>query len=296
MIGTRIAVGFLLAGSASALLLVADRYLAPWFPILFAALAAIGVLASRELCHLFPAAYRPKTARVAAGVLLVVAANWCHPTALGPAHSPLPAGAMGLVYVLLAFAGVLIGLFLIEMAEYREPGTAIPRLALTVFAVAYLGVLASFLARMRWLHPDPWRTSLYMLLTLLTPKMGDVGAFFTGTFVGRTKMTPILSPKKTWEGFAGGLLTAVLIAVGLSFVPVTGGPVFRGGLAEAAAFGIVIGLAGVFGDLAEALIKRDGQSKDAAMRIAGFGGVLDVVDSILFAAPVAYLWFALLGP
>jgi phosphatidate cytidylyltransferase len=120
------------------------------------------------------------------------------------------------------------------------------------------------------------------------PKCNDIGAFFTGTFLGKHKMTPTLSPKKTWEGFVGGMLSGAAAAVGLSFAA----PVFPGGMPEAAAFGLVVGVAGVLGDLAESLIKRDCGTKDASKSIPGFGGVLDVVDSVLFAAPVAYLWFA----
>jgi phosphatidate cytidylyltransferase len=101
-------------------------------------------------------------------------------------------------------------------------------------------------------------------------------------------MTPILSPKKTWEGAAGGLLASVLVAVGLSFA----GPLFRHGVGEAVAFGAVVCVAGVLGDLAESLVKRDCEAKDAANSIPGFGGLLDVIDSVLFAAPVAYLWFS----
>src|SRR5207248_2825262 len=190
--------------------------------------------------------------------------------------------------VLLVFVGVVAAGFLREMYLFREPGAAVPRLALLVLAVAYLGLFGSFLAQLRWIDPDPYRTSLILALTVFVPKGGDVGAFFTGTFLGRRKMTPVLSPKKTWEGFAGGLVVAALVAVGLSFA----GDVFRRGIPEAVAFGLVVGVAGVLGDLAESLIKRDGQTKDAAASIPGFGGLLDVVDSVLFAAPVTYLWFS----
>jgi phosphatidate cytidylyltransferase len=124
------------------------------------------------------------------------------------------------------------------------------------------------------------------------PKGNDIAAFFTGTFVGRHKMTPLLSPKKTWEGFIGGMIGSVLVAIGLSFaVPKGAAPIFPGGVPEAAAFGVVIGLAGVLGDLAESLIKRDCHTKDASKSIPGFGGLLDVVDSVLFAAPIAFVWF-----
>jgi phosphatidate cytidylyltransferase len=99
-------------------------------------------------------------------------------------------------------------------------------------------------------------------------------------------MSPVISPKKTWEGLAGGLVMAMLVAVVLNRLLVR----LLGSDGSAAAFGAVVGLAGVLGDLAESLIKRDRQRKDASQTVPGFGGVLDVVDSVLFAAPVAYWW------
>jgi phosphatidate cytidylyltransferase len=283
MIRTRIIVGTLLAAAATGVL-VGDAYLAPWFPCLFACLLAAGLFGGRELVRLFPPAFQPSEAFVLGGVLLVSAANW-YDVVRGELAPGLPAAATPWVPVLFVFTGVLLAAFLLEMYRYREPGAAVPRLALAVFAVAYLGLLGSCFARLRWLDHG----ALLLALTIFVPKCGDIGAFFTGTFLGRHKMTPILSPKKTWEGFAGGLVASVLTAIGLSFA----GPVFAGGIIEAAAFGVVIGVAGVLGDLAESLIKRDGQTKDAAQSIPGFGGVLDVIDSVLFAAPVAYLWFSI---
>ena len=116
-----------------------------------------------------------------------------------------------------------------------------------------------------------------------------MGAYFAGRFLGRHKATPVLSPKKTWEGFAGGLAASVATALVVWRL----GPVFPGGeLAwlSAVAFGLVVGLTGIVGDLAESLVKRDCQKKDASTVVPGFGGVLDVVDSIVFAAPVVYWW------
>jgi phosphatidate cytidylyltransferase len=154
--------------------------------------------------------------------------------------------------------------------------------------------LASFFVQIRFLETS--HTGLLLALTILVPKINDVAAFFTGTFFGRHKMTPLLSPKKTWEGFAGGMIGGILVAV---IVTIVAGQfhvsVFRYGAIEAAAFGVVVGLAGVLGDLAESLIKRDCQTKDASKDIPGFGGLLDVIDSILFAAPVALLWFTCTG-
>jgi len=270
----------LLAGSALALgaagLLFADEYLAPYFPCLFVLVLTAATLATRELIHLFPAATRPSFAIVAVAVASVLAANWVSPI-FGLNDSWRPT-----VY---AFTAAVIALLIFEMARYRVPGLAVMRVCTGLFAVAYLGLLPSFLVQLRWSeHPPSW---LALTLTIFVPKCGDIGAYFTGRFLGRTPFAPLLSPKKTWEGFFGGLLTSVATAVGLSYA----GPAFKYGIVEAIGFGLVLGVAGVLGDLAESLLKRDAGTKDAAKSIPGFGGVLDVIDSLLFAGPVAYLWW-----
>jgi phosphatidate cytidylyltransferase len=285
MILTRIVVGTVLAAAAAGLL-VGDRYLAPWFPVLFACLVLVGVVATRELVRLFPPVFRPYGTLAIGGALIIVAANW-YGVVQPHLSASLPAATSPWELVLFAFVGVFAVAVLVEMYRYREPGAAVPRLGLMLFALAYLGLLGSFLAQLRWVHSDPVRTSWILAVTIFVPKAGDIGAFFTGTFLGKHKMTPILSPKKTWEGFTGGILAAMAAAVGLG----AAGGLFAAGMMEAAAFGLVAGIAGVLGDLAESLIKRDCATKDASQSIPGFGGLLDVIDSVLFAAPVAYFWF-----
>jgi phosphatidate cytidylyltransferase len=98
-------------------------------------------------------------------------------------------------------------------------------------------------------------------------------------------MTPLLSPKKTWEGAAGGLLASIAAAIAINRL----GPALNYGLMEIA-FGISVGLAALLGDLAESLIKRDSGQKDASQVVPGFGGILDIVDSVIFSAPVSYWW------
>lgn len=276
---TRIIIGNLLAAFTIALL-AGDRYLTPWFPILFAALAFIGVVATRELVSLLPPDIRPATAPTIAAVLVVMTANWL----------PLVVQwCTRMEAVTVAFLAVFMAAVLVELWRFREPNGIVPRLGLVVFALAYLGLLGSAFAQIRWLHADPVRTSWLLGLAIFIPKGADTGAYFAGRAFGRHRMTPLLSPKKTWEGLAGGLLWAALTAVGFHLVA---GGLFGHGMIEAAAFGVVVGSVGVVGDLAESLVKRDAQAKDAATSIPGFGGLLDVVDSVLFAAPVAYLWFA----
>jgi phosphatidate cytidylyltransferase len=252
-----------------------------------------GVLSTRELVRLFPGAYRPSEPLAVGGVLLCLAANW-FPTLQsefggGVTKGPTLQGS-AFVAVLFSFIASIIAAFLLEMYRFREPGVAVPRLGAFLLTTAYLGVLPCCFTQIRFLAGE--HAGLFLAFTVCVPKCNDIAAYFTGTFVGRHKMTPLLSPKKTWEGFAGGMVGSVLAAVGLSFAVPSGiASVFRGGIPEAVAFGLAIGLAGVLGDLAESLIKRDCHTKDASKSIPGFGGLLDVVDSVLFAAPIAYLWF-----
>ena len=294
MLRTRLWMGAILVG-LGVLILIEANWLAPWFPFLFIIVSLALILGGREFLLLLDPAVRPHPALCLGGVFAVLLANWSvpvrqtlkdsFPTWLDSWH------AVGAVFVL-----VLIATFLWEIARFRGPDSITQRIGLTVLAVAYLGVLPSFLLQMRWLEDSvngiP-RSTMAIALTLFVPKCGDIGALFTGKyltggFLGRNLMAPRLSPKKTWQGFGGGLLAAVVASVGLNSIA----PIIRGGLAGPIGFGITVGLAGVLGDLAESLIKRDSEQKDASRTLPGFGGVLDVIDSLLFAAPVAYLWLA----
>src|SRR5205807_2466319 len=158
--------------------------------------------------------------------------------------------------------------------------------------VAYLGLLPSFLAQLRWpagVGDERFSEAgtLSLALAVFVPKCADVGAYFAGRLFGRHAMAPVLSPKKTWEGAAGGLAASVAAAIGMDRIG--SAPVLANLWAEAG-FGVTVGLAGMLGDLAESLLKRDCRQKDASHVVPGFGGVLDVVDSVVFAAPVAYCW------
>ncbi len=279
MLRTRLIAGSLLAAAMGAVL-VADASLAPYYPCLFACVLLMGVLSAREFLLLLPPETRPPTLLGLGGVLLLLASNWYFPLAAAEYNFADP--WRPLLYV---FAASVITALLDQMVRYREPGTSIARVANAVLLFAYLGLLPSFLAQLRWL-PDI--SGLALAATIFVPKVGDIGAYFAGRFLGKHRFSPLLSPKKTWEGFVGGLLASAATAVGLSYA----GPLFRHGLPEAILFGLVLGVAGVLGDLAESMLKRDAQVKDAAKSVPGFGGVLDVVDSVLFAAPVAYWWFS----
>jgi phosphatidate cytidylyltransferase len=266
----------------AAAMLLGDRQFQPWFPFLFLFVTAVGLAATFELLSLLPEQTRPPRLPCLAAVLVVLAANW-------PYHLGFRAFGGPLELVGLVFALSVLGVFLLEMARYREPGGSVVRIAVGVWVVAYLGLLPSFLAQLRWPREGDDtltdRGAAALALAIFVPKFCDIGAYFTGRFLGRHPMTPILSPKKTREGYIGGLVVAVATTVlANAWLQVLGG------VAAAVGFGVTVGLAAIYGDLAESLIKRDCRQKDASSAVPGFGGVLDVIDSILFAAPVAYCW------
>ena len=290
MLRTRLWMGSLLIALA-VLILVEGRWFAPWYPCLFVAAFLTMIFGSRELLLLMPAECRPDKRVTLAGISLLLLANWWLPIRGIGTGSHLDSWQL----IGWVFLSLFMIAFLYEMAIFTGPNRITERIALTLFAFAYLGLLPSFLLQMRWLSGSSEeavdRSVMAFALTIFVPKCSDIGAYFTGKFLtgrllGRHPMTPLLSPKKTWQGLTGGLLAAIGTAIGLNQLS----PIIPGGTLGAAGFGLTVGLAGVFGDLAESLIKRDSGSKDASKTLPGFGGILDVSDSILFAAPVAYLW------
>jgi phosphatidate cytidylyltransferase len=286
MLRTRLWMGAVFVALVVAMLLL-DQ--APWYPFLLLLVLVLSLAGCAELVLLLPPAHRPPAWLCFAAVIVMVAANWLvHVPGPGRELDPNP-----WFWIASAFGVVVLAAFLVEMATFREPGTSVARIALTVWVVAYLGLLPSFFAQLRWLGGTAFgssanRATAALALAVFVPKGGDIGAYSIGRLLGRHRMTPVLSPKKTWEGAAGGLLTAVLVAVSIDRL----GPaaVLEKDLLREVGFGLSVGVAGMLGDLAESLIKRDCRQKDASHAVPGFGGVLDVVDAILFAAPVAYWW------
>ncbi len=176
----------------------------------------------------------------------------------------------------------------------RQTEQAILSMAGTLLAVMYLGGLAWFLMAIRVkeggaVRADPLfdGSTAHIVMVLLCVKFTDIGAFFTGKAIGKRKLIAWLSPGKTWEGLAGGVVVAA--AVGAACAPWLPEIEWWKGLL----FGAILGAVGQAGDLLESLMKRDAAVKDSGGSLPGFGGVLDVIDSPLVAAPVAYLLFSL---
>jgi phosphatidate cytidylyltransferase len=153
-----------------------------------------------------------------------------------------------------------------------------------LFAMVYLGFMLGFLLAIRRTHSAWWIVGI-----IFTIKAADTGAYFTGRAIGRHKLIPWLSPGKTWEGTIGGVMAAMLAGYGLAaashWLPATADHVSK-------PWGLVIGgvfaIVGQFGDLTMSLCKRGAGLKDSSRLLPGLGGVLDVLDSPLLVAPVAY--------
>ncbi len=293
MLRTRLWMGTILIGLTVGALVFDERY-APWYPFFLVIVLGLALVACHELLALLDPEHRPMPWLCYTGVAATLLANWAA-VQWGKETShdyTLPNPSLIIdpwPWLLGTFVGVVLLYFLAEMAFYREPGKSVARIALATWMTAYLGLLPCFLAQLRWLEPSmKGRSTMALALAIFVPKCCDSGAYFTGRLIGRHKMTPVLSPKKTWEGAAGGLLAAVLATFGINRLAYTNALHFDH-LIELG-FGLTVGIAAIFGDLAESLIKRDCQQKDASQIMPGFGGVLDVVDSIIFAAPVAYWW------
>jgi phosphatidate cytidylyltransferase len=283
----------------------------PWYPFLLLLMIFLAVIGSIELHHLIGAAHGLPGWLSGGAVLVVLLANW--PARLWPELF----GRDPWFLIVTAFVLVMLVAFLVEMARFEPPaqvagsppplsppvpggdkggGSVVVRMALLAWMAAYLGLLPSFLAQLRWPPVSAaesgaaYNAAAALALTIFVPKCCDIGAYFTGRLLGRHPMTPVLSPKKTWEGLIGGLLLSAGVAVAINRLLSVPAHALRGGDVSAAGFGLVVGGVGALGDLAESLIKRDCRRKDASQAVPGFGGVLDVVDSIVFAVPVAYCW------
>ncbi|MCA9081619.1 MAG: phosphatidate cytidylyltransferase [Planctomycetaceae bacterium] len=223
-------------------------------------------------------------------VALMYAAWWPHlvdPVAMQ--NSTNLTGLSGMVAV------VTMLLLAVGCRRFREPGGHVPLIGTELLILIYSGVLLGVTAQLRWVAG---LSGGYLALgsLLICTKGSDVGAYFAGRLLGKAKLAPILSPKKTIAGAIGGVIAALLLGMlwfhfaapwftgTQSRPPLWAVLVYSGGLA----------IAGMVGDLSESLIKRDVGKKDSAPLLPGFGGALDLLDSVLFAGPVAYLlWLAL---
>lgn len=191
--------------------------------------------------------------------------------------------------ICLAASGLLIFSGACSLVEYQAGSPVFDRVLKQVLGLVYLPLTLSFLVVIRHDAHGP----LWIMVLVFLVFLGDTGAFYGGRFFGRHKLLPAVSPGKTIEGAVGGLLFTVGVGVVINFFF----PVLPWGLAmarlpwtTALIFFVVVSIVGQAGDLFESTMKRDAGVKDSGALFPGHGGILDRIDALLFAIPVAYLF------
>ncbi|HIE35851.1 MAG TPA: phosphatidate cytidylyltransferase [Candidatus Omnitrophica bacterium] len=184
------------------------------------------------------------------------------------------------------FLFIIIGLFLLFLLELTKKKTHQPILSIsaTIFGILYIPWCFSFLIRIRQFPEGAWLVGFLLLVT----KSSDIGAYLWGKKFGRTLLLEKISPKKSLEGALGGFFTS--LGVGIIFSLFIESINFW----EKFFLIIILGIIAQLGDLFESLVKRDCQVKDSGKILPGMGGILDVIDSIIFTAPTFYLYLTMM--
>ncbi|MEM8835550.1 MAG: phosphatidate cytidylyltransferase [Planctomycetota bacterium] len=255
-----------------------------WAPgaVLLGPLLLASILAGCELNRIFR--LRGVDARALVTALACaagLAASGLPPVLLG-VQEGVPGVAIASTGAALVFVGALV-----FYARHQTADGVVAASGATLLAFVYPGILGGFMLHLRAEH------SAWLLLAILLITKGyDIGAYFTGRSLGRTKLIPWLSPGKTWEGLIGGVILAAVVGAVALPLTLTGErvpPIWVCALLSG-----VMGLVGQAGDLVASLLKRDAGLKDYSQTLPGFGGVVDVIDSPLLVGPIAYwaLWIA----
>lgn len=257
------------------------------------AIAAACLCAGELLAMLRARGLAPWTPAFYASAILPVAFS-CVPILFPNIMWNLTLGAYGWLAL-----GLLAGLataLLSEMRRFDGQGNSLTNIAVTAFAALYLGGCVGSMVQLRIVRAPAsvagWEGLFPLLLLIATVKLSDIGQYAVGRTIGRHKLAPRISPGKTWEGAVGGIaLACVVISAAVGSRLFGWANLSWLSLGVLMAFTASVAVAGLIGDLSESMLKRAAGFKDSSTWMPGFGGVLDLVDSLLLSAPVAYLWF-----
>jgi phosphatidate cytidylyltransferase len=179
-----------------------------------------------------------------------------------------------------------------QMFQTTRDISPLETMAYTLFGLLYVPWLFSFLTKIIFLIPRDAAGGVtghwYVLWLIVVTKFSDMGAYLTGSAIGRHPLIPHISPKKTWEGFFGAL--AFSVGGGCGVLALMPGKLSYLRQSDAAILGLVLGFAAIIGDLAESIIKRSAGVKDSGRMLPGIGGALDLIDSLLFTAPILFFY------
>jgi phosphatidate cytidylyltransferase len=228
---------------------------------------------------------------VPAGAVAIATSPAVFPRGAPSGDPPAVVGAAAVACMAVVFVTFTVG-----VARYAPGARAVAGAAGSIAAAVSIGLPFAFMVALRLVATGAASTtataSLVPIISLIAVvKAGDIAAYAVGSAVGRHRMAPTLSPGKTWEGCVASL--AASVAAAWLVIERSGGQVDPRPLGGWLAFGLLVGMAGMVGDLSESLVKRDLGAKDSGTVLGGMGGCLDLVDSLLLAGPVAWLLWQL---
>jgi phosphatidate cytidylyltransferase len=222
-----------------------------------------------------------KVSGVIGGVLLMIGTFLNVTGKLGTHGSPARVNDFETSFLIL----FVLGLCLRQLMS-KNNASGLSAIAVTLLGLMYVPWLLNFLQKICYFPQVEGK--YYLLYFILLTKFSDMGAYVVGSLIGRHKMIPRISPGKTWEGFAG----AIVVSTGASlvFVHFLGSHMAGMNIYHAVVLGIILSSTAVIGDLIESLFKRECGAKDSGSILPGIGGILDLLDSLLFNAPIMYLY------
>ncbi len=214
------------------------------------------------------------------GGLLMMASTFAYLSS-GWTRAPAKANDFETSLLIIFVLGLCVRQFLA-----KDNSAGMQTISVTLFGLMYVPWLLNFIQKINFFPGIDGR--YYVLYFVLVTKFSDMGAYLTGSLIGRHKMIPRISPGKTWEGFAGAILIATGASVG--FAHLFGAHLYGMTWYHAVILGLLLSMTAVIGDLIESLFKREAGAKDSGALLPGMGGILDLLDSLLFNAPLMYIY------
>ena len=215
------------------------------------------------------------------GLLLIASTFFYLSGVLGIHEAPAKANDFETSLLIIFVLGLCVRQF---VSTHNTAG--ILAISTTLFGLMYVPWLLNFIQKINFFPKA--NGTFYVLYFILVTKFSDTGAYAVGSLIGKHKMIPRISPGKTWEGFAGAVAVSTLAS--LLFAYFTGERLTGMNWKHAVILGILLSTSAVIGDLIESLFKREAGVKDSGQYFPGIGGILDLLDSLLFNAPLMYLY------
>ena len=254
----------------------------------YALISAVGMIALWEFYGMLDHKGLPNfkiTAMICGAVMLV--GSFYYFSHYGPARSYDFETAVLLFFLLTVFTR--------QMFDGLRDDEPFKTMAYTLFGLLYVLWLFNFVTKIVYATPRLPDGSVtgqfYVFYCIAITKFSDMGAYLTGSVIGKHPLVPHISPKKTWEGFFGALFFSLLASVGLILLMPGHFSILT--MPHAIVLGLLLGFAAVIGDLAESIIKRSTGVKDSGNMLPGIGGALDLIDSLLFTAPLLFFYLRL---